>query len=196
VPDTLTRRRDYSADGVRRSLEDSMGLLGLDRTDIALVHDPEAHMEQAMSEAVPALVKLREQGVVAAAGVGMNHWEPLLPVVTGAGIDVVMVVGRWTLVDRTAAPVLAACAERQASVLAAAPFNSGLLAAHGRPPERSSTTSPLPSACVTWPGSSPSRVGGAAPRYRMPRSASAAPPAPASVVAGIRTAAEARSDAT
>ena len=196
VPGTLTRRRDYSADGVRRSLEDSMGRLGLDRIDIALVHDPEDHMEQAMAEAVPALLELREQGVIGAVGAGMNYWEPLLSFVTGSGVDVVMVAGRWTLVDRTAAPLLAACAERQVSVLAAAPFNSGLLA------------SPWPATGALFDYSpAPDRVrdmarslAAACQRHgaTLPHAAVTFPlrhPAVASVVAGIRTAAEARSDA-
>jgi D-threo-aldose 1-dehydrogenase len=41
-----------------------------------------------------------------------------------------MVAGRWTLLDRSAAPLLEVCAERDVSVLAAAPFNSGILATH------------------------------------------------------------------
>lgn len=195
VPDTLTRRRDYSADGVRRSLDGSMDRLGLDRIDIALVHDPEEHMEQAMAEAVPALLKLREQGVIGAVGVGMNYWEPLLPFVTGSGIDVVMVAGRWTLADRTAAPLLAACAERQVSVLAAAPFNSGLLASpwpaagalfdyRPAPDGLRDLARALASACQRHGATLPH----AAVRFPLRH------PAVASVVAGIRTPAEARAD--
>ena len=196
VPDTLTRHRDYSADGVRRSLSGSMDRLGLDRIDIVLVHDPDDHMEQAISEAVPALLELRDQGVVGAVGVGMNYWEPLLPFVTGAGVDVVMVAGRWTLADRAAAPLLDACAEREVSVLAAAPFNSGLLA------------SPWPAEGALFDYRP--ATGGVRDLARalaaecqqsgatLPHAAVAFPlrhPAVASVVAGIRSATEARSDA-
>ncbi|GAA1431650.1 aldo/keto reductase [Microlunatus lacustris] len=128
VPDTLTRVRDYSADGVRRSLEESLGRLGLDRVDVVLVHDPDDAVDQALAEAVPALVALREQGLIGAVGVGMNQWQALRRFVVQSDVDVVMVAGRWTLVDRSAEPLMAAAAERGVSVLAAAAYNSGLLA--------------------------------------------------------------------
>ena len=68
----LTRVRDYSRDGVRRSLEESLERLGLDRVDIVLIHDPDDFMEQAADEAYPALAELRAQGTVRAVGAGMN----------------------------------------------------------------------------------------------------------------------------
>lgn len=134
VPDDLVRRLDYSADGVRRSLEASLERLGLDRVDIVLVHDPDEHVDQALTEALPALVKLREEGVVRAVGLGMNQWQAPLRAVEETDLDVVMIAGRWTLADRSAAPLLERCAQRDIAVLAAAPFNSGLLA-RPRPPQ-------------------------------------------------------------
>lgn len=128
VPDSLTRVRDHSADGVRRSLEASLERLGLDRVDVVLVHDPDDVLDQALTEAVPALVALREQGVIGAVGVGMNQWQALRRFVVETDVDVVMVAGRWTLVDRSAEPLLQAAEERGVSVLAAAAYNSGLLA--------------------------------------------------------------------
>ncbi|MCX5560975.1 aldo/keto reductase [Streptomyces sp. NBC_00038] len=134
VPDTLVRRPDYSRDGVLRSLEGSLTRLGLDRVDIVYVHDPDDHLDAAVTEALPALAALRDQGVVGAIGVGMNAVAPLLRVVAESDVDAVMVAGRWTLVDRTARPLLDTCAERGVSVVAAAPFNSGLLS-RPRPPD-------------------------------------------------------------
>jgi Predicted oxidoreductases (related to aryl-alcohol dehydrogenases) len=128
VPDDLIRECDYSRDGIRRSLDDSLERLGLDRIDIVYVHDPEEHMEIALTQAVPALIDLREQGVIGAVGVGMNYVDPLLQFATQTDVDVVMVAGRWTLLDRSAAKLLAACERRGISVVAAAPFNSGLSA--------------------------------------------------------------------
>ena len=128
VPDTLTRVFDFSRDGVRPSLESSLERLGLDRIDIALIHDPDDHLDIALAEAVPALIELREQGVIGAVGAGMNTVDPLLRFVAESDVDVVMVAGRWTLLDRTAAPLLDACVAREVAVLSAAPFNSGLLA--------------------------------------------------------------------
>ncbi|MCL1869134.1 MAG: aldo/keto reductase [Promicromonosporaceae bacterium] len=128
VPDTLVRELDYSADGVRRSLESSLERLGLDRVDVVLVHDPDDHVDQAVAETIPALVRLRDEGVVGAVGVGMNQWQAPLRMVRETDLDVVMLAGRWTLLDRTGEPLLDAAAERGVSVLAAAPYNSGLLA--------------------------------------------------------------------
>ena len=130
VSSGLVRRFDFSADGVRRSLEASLGRLGLDRVDIALIHDPDAHGEQALREAYPALARLRAEGVVRAIGVGMNQTEMLTRFVRETDIDVVLVAGRYTLLDQTAADtLLPAALERGVSVIAAGVFNSGVLAA-------------------------------------------------------------------
>jgi D-threo-aldose 1-dehydrogenase len=130
VPADLVRRFDYSADGVRRSLEASLGRLGLDRVDIALIHDPDDHAEQAFGEAYPALEKLRAEGVVRAIGVGMNQAQVLTRFVAETDIDVVLVAGRYTLLDRSAADaLLPAAVDRGVSVIVGGVFNSGLLAA-------------------------------------------------------------------
>jgi D-threo-aldose 1-dehydrogenase len=118
---------DFSRDGVRRSLEESLIRLGLGRVDIVYVHDPEDHLGQALDEAIPALVELRDQGVVGAVGAGMNYVHPLRRLVAEADIDVVMLAGRWTLLDRSGGALLAECKQRGVAVVAAAPFNSGLL---------------------------------------------------------------------
>ena len=66
--------------------------------------------------------------MVGAIGAGMNFVEPLRRVVAEADVDVVMVAGRYTLLDRSASTLLEDCHARNVSVVAAAPFNSGLLA--------------------------------------------------------------------
>ncbi|MET9248655.1 aldo/keto reductase [Nonomuraea sp. NPDC003709] len=124
----LQRVWDFSGDGVRRSLEESLGRLGLPAVDIALIHDPDDHMDQALAEAYPALAELRAQGVVKAIGVGMNQWQALLRFVQETTIDVVMLAGRYTLLDQSGLPLLEECARRGARVLAAGVFNSGILA--------------------------------------------------------------------
>jgi D-threo-aldose 1-dehydrogenase len=128
VSDDLIRTLDYSGDGVKRSIEQSLQRLNTDYLDIVYVHDPDDHVEQVISETFPALVKLREEGVVRAIGAGMNYWQPLMSFVTTSDIDVVMLAGRWTLLDRSGEPLLRECASRKVAVVAAAPFNSGLLA--------------------------------------------------------------------
>jgi D-threo-aldose 1-dehydrogenase len=128
VPDDLMRVRSYSRDGVLRSIEASLDRLGLDRIDVVYVHDPEDHMQPAIAEAVPALVELREQGVIGAVGAGMNYVEPLRRFVAETDVDVLMVAGRWTLVDQSAERLLEESVDAEVGIVAAAPFNSGLLA--------------------------------------------------------------------
>jgi D-threo-aldose 1-dehydrogenase len=127
VNDDLRRVEDYSSDGVNRSIEESLERLGMDRVDIVYVHDPDEHVDQVILETLPALERLRDQGLVGAIGAGMNHWEPLLRFVQECDIDVVMLAGRWTLIDRSGEPLLAECDRRNVSVIAAGPFSSGIL---------------------------------------------------------------------
>ena len=56
VPDDLARVWDLSADGVRRSLEESLERLGLDRVDIVYVHDPDHAVDRTIEETIPALI--------------------------------------------------------------------------------------------------------------------------------------------
>jgi D-threo-aldose 1-dehydrogenase len=130
VPAHSRRIFDFSADGVRRSIEASLARLGLDRVDIALIHDPDDHGEQALREAYPALEKLRAERCLRAIGVGMNQAPMLTRFVTDTDIDVVLVAGRYTLLDQSAAlALLPAALDRGVSVIAGGVFNSGLLAA-------------------------------------------------------------------
>jgi D-threo-aldose 1-dehydrogenase len=129
VPTTHRRVWDFSADGIRRSVESSLERLGLDRVDVLLLHDPDEHWAEATGQGFPALADLRSQGVVGAVGVGMNQWEMPARFVRETSTDVVMLAGRYTLLEQTAAAeFLPLCVERGISVLAAGVFNSGLLA--------------------------------------------------------------------
>lgn len=128
VPDDVARVWDLSADGVRRSLDESLERLGLDRVDIVYLHDPDHAVDQAIAEAIPALIRLRDEGVVGAVGVGMNQWQAPLRIVRETDVDVVMLAGRWTLLDRGGQPLVDACLTRGVALAAAAPFNSGILA--------------------------------------------------------------------
>jgi D-threo-aldose 1-dehydrogenase len=100
----LARVRDYSRDGVLASLEDSLTRLGLDRIDVALIHDPDDHARVALDGALPALAELWAAGVVGAIGVGMNQAPLLEWFVNRADLDCVLVAGRYSLLDGQAAP--------------------------------------------------------------------------------------------
>ena len=129
VAATHVRRWDFTADGVMRSLDDSLGRLGLDHVDIVYLHDPDGHADQALDEAYPALEKLRSEGVVGAIGVGMNQAALPARFVRETDIDVVLLAGRYTLLDQTGLDeLLPAAAERGVSVVVGGVFNSGVLA--------------------------------------------------------------------
>ncbi|WP_433528173.1 aldo/keto reductase [Micromonospora sp. CA-263727] len=129
VPADHRRVWDFTADGVRRSLAASLVRLGLDRIDIALIHDPEEHRAAALEQTYPALHELRAQGVIGAIGVGSKQWQVLHRFVTETDVDAVMVAGRYTLLEQPALDALLPdCQRRGVSVLNAGVFNSGLLA--------------------------------------------------------------------
>ncbi|MDX3526788.1 aldo/keto reductase [Streptomyces sp. ID05-39B] len=128
VPDTYRRVWDFSCDGVLRSLEASLDRLGLDRVDIALLHDPDHHAEQALAEAYPALERLRGEGVVKAIGIGVNQCALPARFLRETDIDVVLLAGRYTLLEQEGlAEVLREAAARGRSVIVGGVFNSGLL---------------------------------------------------------------------
>ena len=120
---------DFSRDGVLRSIEHSLGRLGLDRIDIAYLHDPDDHWDQASTTGIAALKELREQGVLGAIGVGMNQSAMPTAFVREHGIDVVMLAGRLTLLDQSSlADLLPAVRETGTRIVAAGVYNSGILA--------------------------------------------------------------------
>ncbi|WP_344873443.1 aldo/keto reductase [Nonomuraea antimicrobica] len=129
VPATHRRVWDFSRDGIRRSVEDSLTRLGVDRFDVLFLHDAEEHFEAAFRDGYPALAELRAEGVVGAIGAGMYDTGMLTRLVRETDIDVVMLSGYYTLLHQSALDeLLPACAERGISILAASIFNSGVLA--------------------------------------------------------------------
>lgn len=129
VPATHRRVFDFSRDGILRSLESSLNRLGTDRVDIVYLHDPDQHWETASTSGVRTLVELRDQGVVGLVGVGMNDAGILSNFIRHSDIDIVMLGGRYTLLDRRAsAELLPLARERNVAVVAAGIYNSGLLA--------------------------------------------------------------------
>ncbi|MGW2547383.1 aldo/keto reductase [Kitasatospora sp. NPDC001574] len=128
VPDDLRRQWDFSRDGVLRSVEDTLERTGLDRLDVVYLHDPDDHWRQAAEEAMPALAELRDQGVIGAIGAGMNQSAMLARFLRETAADVVMLAGRYSLLDQSALDdVLPAARELGKSVVAVGVFNSGLL---------------------------------------------------------------------
>ena len=119
---------DFSYDGIRRSVEESLERTGLDRFDVLLMHDPDNHLAQAGTTAYHALRDLRAEGGVTAIGAGMNRSGPLAELVGTCDLDVVLLAGRYTLLDQSAmADLLPLCESRGVSVVIGGVFNSGIL---------------------------------------------------------------------
>jgi aryl-alcohol dehydrogenase-like predicted oxidoreductase len=190
----LRRIRDYSRDGVLRSLEESLRRLGLDRVDIALIHDPDDFLDQAVDGAYPALAELRAQGAVGAIGAGMNSAASLTWLVERCDLDCVLVAGRYTLLDDSAAESLfPLCQRRGVAVLAGGAFNSGILAG----PDDGATYdyAPAPAAVLARARGMRDACG----RYGVPLAAAALQftlrhPAVAAAVVGLRSPEEVTSD--
>ena len=177
---------DYSADGVVRSIEESLERLGVDRIDLVFIHDPDDHWQSAIDGAYPALHRLREQGVVGAIGVGMNQSAMLARFAQETEMDAFLVAGRYTLLDQEALPeLLPLCLEHGISVLIGGVMNSGVLA------------DPRPGAHFDYGPASPEildrarRLALACERHGVPLRAAAiqfplAHPAVAGLIAGVR----------
>jgi D-threo-aldose 1-dehydrogenase len=179
---------DYSADGVRHSIGESLERLGLDRIDIALIHDPDDHWQEALDGAYPALAQLRDEGVIRAIGAGMNQSEMLARFVRETDVDVVMVAGRYTILEQGALDeLLPACLERGVAVLVAGVMNSGVTADPAAPGSRFNYEAAPPTVVDRA-----RRVAAVCDRHGVPLRAAAvqfpmAHPAVASLVAGVRT---------
>ena len=128
APDVATVY-DYSRDGVLTSIEESLQRLGTDHLDLVHVHDPDDYIEQALANAFPTLIELREQKVIKAIGAGMNQTRALEVFARETDPDVFLLAGRYTLLEQHALETfLPLCADRGIAVIAGGVFNSGLLA--------------------------------------------------------------------
>lgn len=132
-------RFDYSYDGTMRSIEDSLQRTGLERFDIAFIHDcdgfthgPErqpGRFREAMDGAWRALDRLRAEGTVRAIGVGVNEWEVCLAALRERDFDCFLLAGRYTLLEQDALDeFLPLCEARDAAVVLGGGYNSGILA--------------------------------------------------------------------
>ena len=122
----------WTRDDVLRSIEDSLERLQTDHVEIVLVHDPDTQPygeKQAVEEAFPTLIELREQGTIKAIGCGMNEWQMPAAFIRRFDIDAVLLAGRYTLLDHDAYPeFLLLCVERDVKIIVGGPYNSGILA--------------------------------------------------------------------
>jgi D-threo-aldose 1-dehydrogenase len=177
---------DYSFDGVLRSVEESLERLGLEHLDIALIHDPDDHWEEAIGGAYPALGRLRDEGVVGAIGAGMNQSAMLARFAREGDFDVFLLAGRYTLLDQSALEeLLPTCEERGISIVVGGAMNSGILA-DPRPGSRFNYVPAAPAIVERA-----ARLAAVCERHGVPLKAAAAQfplahPAVVSLVAGVR----------
>jgi D-threo-aldose 1-dehydrogenase len=131
-------RYDYGYDGVMRSFESSLQRLRLDRIDILYVHDigalthgdaAEGHYRALISGGWRALDDLRSTGAVAAIGLGVNENAVCEHILRDADPDILLLAGRYTLLDQSAAEsLLPECVRRGVGIILGGPYNSGILA--------------------------------------------------------------------
>ncbi len=120
---------DYSAKGIRRSFEESLVRLGVDRIDVALIHDADDRIDEAIKFAYPELEKMRSEGLVSTIGVGMNYCPPTVKAVVETDIDIVLIAGRYSLLDQSSQNQLfKETMKRKVSVMIGGVYNSGILA--------------------------------------------------------------------
>ena len=131
-------RFDYGRDAVLRSHEQSLVRLRRAHVDILLAHDlgrlthgPDAdrHMYDFLEGGYPAMAELKRQGLVGAVGIGVNEIEVCEFLRERVDLDVILLAGRYTLLDQSAADrILPACAAGLTQLIAGGPYNSGILA--------------------------------------------------------------------
>ena len=129
---------DFSRAGIRKSIEDSLTRLGLSRLDAVYVHDIDetTHgqnyqlvLHQVISEALPELYQLKQEGLLTHIGLGVNDHQVVLDVLKHADLDVLMLAGRYTLLDTRALPqLMPELLRRKVSLALGGVYNSGILA--------------------------------------------------------------------
>ena len=131
---------DYSYGGIMRSFEASLERLGVDRIDLLHCHDldvfnqgsrevMEVRTADFVASGARAMVSLRDQGVVGAIGAGINESGAALRLVEAVDLDIVLLAGRYTLLEQGALDAfLPLCERRGIGLVVGGPFNSGILA--------------------------------------------------------------------
>lgn len=138
---------DYSYDGVMRSFDDSQQRLGLRKLDLLFVHDigpvthgdAQAHHWSALTAGggFRALQELKAHGDIAGFGLGVNEWEVIRDALEETDLDVCLLAGRYTLLDRSAAQTfLPLATKRGVAIALGGAFNSGILAAPPNAPQK------------------------------------------------------------
>lgn len=128
-----TVTRDYSRDGVLRTIEASFARLHIDRAEVVHIHDTDNHLQETLDHAFPTLLELKEQGVVGAIGSGVNAWQPLVYLAKNAPFDCFLLAGRYTLLEQEPlVELFPLCQQKGIRIILGGVFNTGVLAAGAR----------------------------------------------------------------
>lgn len=122
---------DFSGDRMKRSIDESLDRLGLDRLQFVYIHDPEhTTFENVMSPGGPldVLQGLQREGVIGDLGISGGPIDMLIRYVETGAFAAVETHNRYTLLNRSALPLLDAAAARGVAVVNAAAYGSGMLA--------------------------------------------------------------------
>lgn len=120
---------DFSRDGILRSIQESLERLNISSIDIALIHDADDRIDEAIKNSYPVLDELRSQGVIKGIGVGMNICSYATKAVKEMNLDVILIAGRYSLLDQSAQEVLfKECLKKQTGIMVGGVYNSGVLA--------------------------------------------------------------------
>jgi len=126
---SLSRVFDFSEGGVEKSFRSSLERIELESIDILFIHDPDDNASAAIRESFPALLKMRDKGIINAIGVGVNKTATSARMIKETDIDLVLIAGRYSLIDQRAlADLFPVAQERGVDIIAGGVFNSGILA--------------------------------------------------------------------
>lgn len=145
TPSPNDLRYDYTGDGIKRSIEDSLQRLGVDALDVVFVHDLspdnpwlpgpwEEQFEIARKGAFPALGKLRDEGVIKAWGLGVNSPEPILKLMDVADANVCLLARQYSLIDHENAlhTVFPKARDRGMAFVVGSSLNAGFISGSAR----------------------------------------------------------------
>ncbi|WP_323960145.1 aldo/keto reductase [Arthrobacter sp. JZ12] len=120
----------FDRDRVRRSFEESCARLGVDRLELLHLHDPySVTFEEAAAQggAIEGMLQLKDEGLVGSIGIAAGTVSLMRKYVATGAFDVLLTHNRFTLVDRSAVPLIEDAVDRGMGVFNAAPFGGGLL---------------------------------------------------------------------
>lgn len=120
----------FSGPRMRRSIEESLERLGVERLEIAFLHDPEYGSYEeiiAPGGAVDTLRDLQREGLIGHLGVAGGPIDLLINFLERGGFAAVLTHNRYTLLDQSAEPLIEYATARGIAVLNAAPYGGGLL---------------------------------------------------------------------